>query len=48
MTIFADAMRWKALRALPNDLPAKLYVMYMQALEECDAGTVPAVRGGMN
>lgn len=41
MTVFSDAMRWRAVRALPNDLPAKLYVMYMQALEECDDGKVP-------
>ncbi len=41
MTVFSDAMRWRAIRALPRDLNAKLYVMYLQALEECDDGKVP-------
>ena len=39
--ISADAKRWRALRALPRDLNAKLYLLYRQALEECDDGEVP-------
>jgi hypothetical protein len=41
VTVYADAKRWKAIRALPNDLNAKLYVMSIQALEECDGDNVP-------
>jgi predicted GIY-YIG superfamily endonuclease len=41
MTVYSDALRWRAMRALPRDLNSKLYVMCMQALQECDAGNVP-------
>ena len=39
--ISADAKRWRALRALPRDLNGKLYLLYRQALEECDDGEIP-------